>query len=245
MTTPTEKTCLFCQKKPMDTYPMGEKNGYLFIACKTCGSVVTEPWVTRETLDKFYGDIQPEVVHVPYPRSEVQRAMKLFKKLMPNGGARRFLDVQCRQGYTAVAAKALGFKAHGIDPHPFFTAFAKDKFDPTLFENVTLQDYAARGEQADLICVDEAFCEQPDPESYAAALAKVLAAGGKIYLREPDGNHLRLPGRFTAWRFPDPPINFSYPSKKGMETILQRHGLKIEKRFLTWKPFMRMIITHK
>lgn len=242
--TASAKTCRICLKTPMSEHPMGEKNGYRLVACHDCGSIGAEPWPTTEALSQFYGEIQPEVVHIPNPQKEIASIKNLLAKHMPNAAGKRFLDVSSRQGYGVVAAKDMGFKAHGIDSHEFFIAFAKDKYDPALFELSTVQDYATRGLQADFIYVAEAFCEQPDPDGYAAALAKILAPGGKIYLHEPDGNHLRLPMSFTNWRFVYPPMNFSYLSGKGMRALLARHGLKVEKKYLTWAPFLRMVVSH-
>ena len=242
--TEARKTCRICQQ-PFFGHPMGEKNGYTFLACKACGSIVTEPWPTQEVIDKFFGDIQPEIVHLPNPAGEIIHAKKLLRKITRDYTGRRFLDVSCRQGYGVMAAKELGFQARGIDPHNFFIAFAKDKYDPHLFEHVTVPDYAAKGEQAEIIFSIESFCEQLDPEGYMAALSKILAPHGKLYLQEPDGNHLRLPIKLSNWSFADPPMNFSYISKKGMMSLLGRHGLKIEKSFFTWSPFMRLIAVHK
>jgi len=236
--------CRICLK-PFAGFPLGEKNGYTFEACKACGSVTTHPWPTQADIDKFFGDIQPEIVHAPNPQGRINRIKKLLQKLTPNHAGRRFLDVCTRQGYAVLAAKELGFQAHGIDSHDFCISFAKDKYDPHLFEHISVQDYAAKGGQAEFIYVTEGFCEQTDPEGYAAALAKILAPGGMIYLEEPDGNHIRLPASFPRWAFADPPLNFSYISKKGMYILLARHGLKVQKKFFAWEPFMRLIIVHK
>ena len=225
---------------------MGEKNGFKFFACKTCGSIAAHPWPTQAVIDQFFADIQPEIVHFPNHQLEIVRIKKLLKKIGgDNIAGKRFLDVCARQGYGVLAAKELGFQAHGIDAHNFFTAFAKDKYDPHLFTQATVQDYAAKGEQADFIYIPEGFCEQTDPESYTAALAKILAPQGRIYMHEPDGNHLRLPVNFVNWSFVDPPLNFSYISKKGMTALLRRHGLKVEKSFFTWSPFLRLVVSHK
>jgi len=224
---------------------MGEKDGFKFFACKSCGSIEMQPWPTKEMLDQYFADIQPEIVHFPNHQHEIIRIKKLLGTVTKDFAGKRFLDVCCRQGYGVMAAKELGFQAHGIDAHDFFVAFAKDKYDPHLFEHIAVQDYAAKGEQADLIYIPEGFCEQTDPESYAAALAKILAPKGKIYLQEPDGNHPRLPTNFSGWAFVDPPMNFSYISKRGMGVLLGRHGLKIEKSFFTWSPFMRLVVVHK
>ena len=224
---------------------MGEKNDYKFVACKSCGSVTTDPWVTPAVLEKFFGDVQPEIVHVPSPAIQIVKMKKLIQKITSNFAGRRFLDISCRQGYAVIAAKELGFQAKGIDPHDFFINFAKDKYNPDLFEHVSVPEYAAKKEQAELVFSIESLCEQPDPETYMAALAKMLAPGGLLYLQEPDGNSFHLPRDFTRWAFADPPLNFAYYSKKGMEALLARHGLKVQKSFFTWGPFMRLIAVKK
>jgi SAM-dependent methyltransferase len=241
--TETQKDCRICHK-PFLPYPLGEKGEYAFAACKACGSVMAEPWPTQEAIDNLFGEIQPEIVHLPSPETEIAQIKGAIAGIMRNGAGKRFLDVSCRQGYGVMAAKELGFQAHGIDPHDFFIEFAKDKYDPHLFEHISAQDYAAKGGQADFIYSAESLCEQTDPESFAAALAKILAPGGTLYLHEPDGNHWRLPGKFAKWDFVDPPLNFSYLSKKGLGALLARHGLKVKEAPFTWTPFMRVVAGH-
>ncbi|MBU6474832.1 MAG: class I SAM-dependent methyltransferase [Alphaproteobacteria bacterium] len=238
------QTCRICHA-PFDGMPMGSKNDFTFSACKACGSILASPWPTQEELDAFFGEIQPEIVHVPNPEGRIWRHQKHIKRICADGTGKRFLDVAARQGYAVLAARKLGFQAKGIDSHAFFAAFARDKYEPHLVEHETAQAAAARGEQADLIYVTEGFCEQPDPEGTMAALAKMLAPKGKIYIQEPDGNHLRLPANFPRWDFVEPPLNFCYPSKKGMAALLDRHGLKVEKRFLSWTPFLRLVAVRK
>ena len=76
-------------------------------------------------------------------------------------------------------------------------------------------------------------------------MAKTIAVSGKIYIEEPDGNSFNVPKRFTDWEFVQPPLNFLYLSKKGIAKLLARHGLKIEKSYFVWAPFMRLIVTKK
>jgi len=240
----TVKDCRIC-RLPFHGYPMGEKNGYQLTACKSCGSVMADPWLTPEELDKFFGDIQPEIVHLANPEARIAELKKLLRKSAGDAAGRRFLDISCRQGYAVIAARELGFQARGIDPHAFFIDFAKDKYDARLFEHVSVPDYAARNEQADVIFSIESFCEQVDPEGYMAALSKIIAPGGVLYLQEPDGNSIHLPKNFSGWAFVDPPLNFSYFSEKGMTALLTRHGFKIRKKFFTWGPFMRLLAVKK
>ena len=242
--TEKQKTCPVCLY-PLQGYSMGEKNGYQLVACKGCGSVMVKPWMTPAEIEKFFGEVQPEIVHVSNPPAQIAAMKKLIQKITDNFAGRRFLDISCRQGYAVMAAKELGLQAKGIDPHDFFIAFAKDKYTADLFEHISVQDYAARGEQADVIFSIESFCEQTDPEGYMAALSKIIAPGGILYLQEPDGNNFHLPKNFSRWRFVDPPLNFVYFSEKGMKSILARHGFKIQKSLFTWGPFMRLLAAKK
>lgn len=242
--TENEKLCRIC-RLPFQQYDMGEKNGYKLAACKSCGSVMAEPWITPADLDGFFGEVQPEIVHLPDPEGRMAALKKLIRKIAGDGAGRRFLDVSCRQGYAVVAAQELGFHAKGIDPHAFFISFARDKYDAHLFEHVAVPDYAARNEQAEVIFSIESFCEQPDPEAYMEALSKMVAPGGVLYLQEPDGNSFHLPRNFSKWAFVDPPLNFSYLSEKGLRALLARHGFEIRKKFFTWGPFMRLVAVKK
>ncbi len=50
--------------------PWAKRKAYKFFRLASgCGSIATDPWPTQETLDKFFGDIQPEIVHIPNPRA--------------------------------------------------------------------------------------------------------------------------------------------------------------------------------
>lgn len=225
---------------------MGEKNGYAFSACMSCGSVITEPWVTQKTIDDFFGDVQPDIVHLPKPDIEIQKIKKTLMGMVPSPAGKKFLDVSCRQGYAVMAAKELGLEARGIDRYDFFVTFAQDKYTPDLFEQKTAVEAAAHHPAAfDFIFASEAFCEQTDPENFAEALAALLKPDGILYIHEIDGNHFMLPRKFSKWLYADPPLNFAYYSKKGMEALLSRHGLVVQKSFFNWRPFMRLIVKKK
>ncbi len=117
-------------------------------------------------MEKFFAEIVPEIVHIPDPQTEITRIKNYLQKIVPSPAGKSFLDISCRQGYAVIAAKELGMRARGIDPHEFFIEFAKDKYDANLFEHISVQEYAARGEKADFVYSIESFCEQSDPEGY-------------------------------------------------------------------------------
>jgi 2-polyprenyl-3-methyl-5-hydroxy-6-metoxy-1,4-benzoquinol methylase len=242
-----QSNCRICLKK-FFAYPLGEKDGYKFVGCKACGSVMTDPWVTAQDLEAYYGDIQPEAVHLPNPEKVILSMSNRIKRVaaaVRGFSGKTFVDVTARQGYSVMAAKALGYDARGIDDHDFFVTFAKGKYGDGLFEHATVADYAASGGKADLVFAIEAFCEQTNPEEYLANLAKILNPRGILYIEEPDGNHYNVPRQFSSWPFVAPPANFLYISRKGMEKMLERHGLRIKKSYFTWFPFMKLVVVKK
>lgn len=235
-----DSPCRIC-KKPLYPQPMGEKNGYSLVACKSCGSVMVSPWIEQDELDQFFGDVQPEITHLPDPDAEIKTMVKNITAAAKGVSGKRFLDVSCRQGYGVMAAKQLGFDAKGIDSHDFMIRFAQKEYDATLFEHVSAVDYAATGVKADVVFSLESLCEQPDPESFVAALAALTAPGGVVYMEEPDGNNFNLPRIFTKWALVEPPLNFLYISKRGLLLLLKRHGFRVKKIFFSWAPMTRLI----
>jgi len=236
-----EQKCRICHQ-PFFPYAMGDKNGCVLLSCKTCGSVMTEPYITQEELDNYFASIDPQITHVPDPANEIIEMKNRIVKINPDLKGKRFLDVCCRHGYGVKAAKLQGMDPFGIDSHEFFIKFAKEKYPPDFFKHSTVQTYAESDPpKYDILFALEAFCEQTDPEGFVAGLSRLLKPGGLLYIEEVDGNSFNLPRNFANWVYVDPPINFLYISKKGMEAILARHGLRIQKMFFTWRPLMKLI----
>lgn len=238
-----QKDCPIC-RKPFRPYPVGEKNGYIFSSCRACGSVITSPEITRDVLDRIFAEINPEVTHAANPDNVIESMRRALSRIIPPAlVGRRFLDVAAEQGYAVMAARKLGMQAHGIDSHDFFVRFAQKTYGAPLFTHASAQDYAAAGHQADFILCRQAFCIQTDPDAFTAALARMIAPGGKLYIEEPDGNSFWLPRNLARWQFASPPLNFLYVSFDGMKAMLKRHGLRIDRKYVTFTPAMRLMVS--
>lgn len=243
--TPQDDKCPICLK-PFVPFPMGDKNDFVLEACGTCGSVMVRPWMTDEVREKYFGEIEPQITHVPNPDAEIAARKKIIERIMPNPAGKKFLDGFSQQGYGVMAAKSLGMQARGIDPHEFFTEFSRSKFGEELFENASAMEHAeTHAGQYDFIYLQEAFSVQTHPDDFAAALKKLLAPGGVIYIEEPDGNHWNLPGRFSIWPVVFPPINFCFASRKALIALLKRNGLATTKVIWSWRPLSKLIVKHK
>jgi len=235
--------CPICLS-PLVKYDMGEKNGYSFISCPSCGSVMTDPLITKDEINNLFAEIEPKITHAANSETITGNFRKIIKKIVPEPSSKSFIDISSRQGYAVRAAKELGFKkVKGLDSHEFFTSFSKDNYKAKDFENISVQNYVAREdmEQADVVFSIENFSEEVDLESYVEALSKIINKGGILYIQEVDGNSSSLPRKFNRWAYADPPFNFRYISKKGLKILLARHGFKIKKSIFTWGYFMRLV----
>lgn len=241
-----QHTCPACRAHFVP-FTLGNKDGYTLISCRACGSVMANPQPTQEQLDTYYGDIQPESVHVANPDREIDHIAKVLRKSLPVpvAGKDRMLIVNVQNGYSLAAAQKIGWKATGLNMHEFMHRFASTHYSAAHFVHATLPEYAAQTqEKFNAIVCSASFTEHRDLDAFAAALKKLLADGGVIYLEEPDGNHFNTPRDFAMWNSVEPPVTCTTLSKKGLGKLLNRHGITVKKTWFTWAPYTRMLAGH-
>jgi hypothetical protein len=234
--------CPVC-KTALQSYDMGEKNGFGLIACRACGSVMTDQIPIPEEIEQFYADVDPEITHVPNPVGAIDHFKGILKKTKRVRSGATFLDLQARQGYAVAAAQEMGMQAHGIDRHDFFIRFAAAQYGRSHFTLARPEEYLQTHPPADLVFAIDLFSEAYDLDAAAQSLRHAIAPNGIAYVQDADGNSFNLPRTFADWNYAFPPLNHFYLSKQGMTAVLRRNGLKIVKTFFTWAPLQRHLVT--
>lgn len=233
-------SCKACNTPLSSNLSVGKSNGYDLLRCPSCASVTVNPWPTVEQLINFYQSYKGTTDYRKKQDRKIARAKARIRKLMRRTKGRRLLDIGSNYGFTIKAALDLGLDAKGIDIDATAVAASVESFG-NHFETVSVQDYAARGEQADIIYTAEVVEHVPDPDSFIAAVAKILAPSGVLYLTTPDAGHFRVPKDFTSWYSVMPPEHITYFTRRGLTRLCNKHGLEIEKFFFSLKPGIRMI----
>lgn len=233
--------CKACSTALSPAMTIGNKNGFDFLCCPQCRTVTVSPFPTPEELMAFYQSYKGTVNYRDKAGKKLNRASKRLKRLMRLTSAKRFLDVGCNYGFTVKAALDLGLDAKGIDIDNTAVSQSKESYGTTKFETISVQDYAARGEKADIIYTSEVIEHVPDPDSFVQAIAQILDKDGILYLTTPDAGHWRRPKEFTQWEQAMPPEHITYFTRKGISALLQKHGLKVESFTFTLKPNLRLI----
>jgi SAM-dependent methyltransferase len=224
-----------------DLSPIGEKDGFTLLRCADCNTAIATPLPSEQELMSFYQNHKKSACYSGKKESKIRRsrgrALRLMREKLPG---KRFLDIGCNIGYMVAAAQAAGFEAHGIDIDGAAIEAARRNFpDAGKFELISLQDLAARGDKFDVVYTSEVVEHVRDPEEFIAAASKALSPGGLLYVTCPDGGHFAVPRSFVKWGMVCPPEHLTFFSRAGMKKLLSRHGLKVEKFQLAFKPGMK------
>lgn len=236
--------CHACMTPFEDYYYLGEKYGFTLVGCLNCGSAVADPYPNTEFMEKFHEKYKEKLLPPPNPERLHKRYEKRIRALTELTKGKTFLGVGCGFGYSVIAAASLDLEAFGIDTREQPIKTAKKSLSKDHFEQTTLEKYAKNGAKADIVYIEHGLEHAVDPNAFIEALKKVLKPGGVVYLETPDGNHFMIPSNFVRWKIVAPPAVLHYFSRKGVGILLERHGLKVEKFFFTFRPRMRLIAKH-
>jgi|GEM_PF-1250255 len=237
----TPDICPACHNK-MQRYNMGSLEAYDIYSCQLCGSLFLDPPVQRRDVDNFYSDLDPEVVHIANHEKRIKALRKLIDKIVVKPEGKTFLSINTLQGYAVEAAKDFRFKEiRGIDRYDFFVDFAKRNYGEKYFEAISVEEYAERGETANIVVSIESFSTQVDTEKHMQAIAKIMKPGSILYIEEVDGNSHFLPNDLTRWAYLQPPITTNFISEKAMRSLLERNGFKVKKKFFNWGIMMKLV----
>ncbi|MEZ0262760.1 MAG: class I SAM-dependent methyltransferase [Alphaproteobacteria bacterium] len=233
--------CKACDASLSRAKSLGNKNGYELLPCPACGTVTVDPFPTVAELIKFYQAYEGTTDYRAKQDSKIARASKRIRSRMNAAPGKRFLDVGCNYGFTVKAALDLGLDAHGIDIDAVAVTAAQETFGAQHYSSLSVQNYAASGKKADFVYTAEVIEHVPDPDSFVAAISTILAKDGILFLTTPEGGHWSLPRDFTKWSACMPPEHITYFTRKGIKTLLEKHGIMVEKFYFSWKPGMKLI----
>lgn len=225
-------------------FNVGSKNGFSLQRCAACGTVVVDPYPDDATLQAFYSRYSRTDSYLSKKNSKLRRSHKRVKRMLRSGApGKTFLDVGCSVGFVTVAAYEQGLEAHGIDIDAEAIKIAQENFQGQgIFEAISIQELAKRGNRYDMIYLSEVIEHVNDPENFLDSISTLLKPGGLLYLTAPDAGHFRVPANFMQWEMVTPPNHLTYFTRRGLKKILARHGLKAERFDFALKPGMKVFI---
>ncbi len=196
----------------------------MFVTCGKCGHYWLLPVPKIEALSQFYQQYFANGNYTSKAAKKVRRAAKRIGRLKGMVKGRRFLDVGFNVGCAVEASRLHGFDGTGIEIDAESVAQAKELFPENRFFQSTIEAFAAKGEQFDLIYSTEVIEHVPDPEGFTKALKALLAPGGMVFMTTPDSGHWRRTKPFLHWAEVKPPEHLAWFSKRSMKALLLRCG---------------------
>lgn len=233
--------CKACHHDLQPSHSIGEKNGYDLLSCPDCRSVTVHPFPTIETLIEYYQSYKGTTDYRAKAVKKIKRAKKRISRLAAYTSGKNFLDVGCNYGFSVKAAAELGLDAKGIDIDETAITESRKAFSDLSFDNISIEDYAAQGNKADIIYTSEVIEHVHNPDSFMQAVSKTLSPNGILYLTTPDAGHWRVPANFSDWGDVMPPEHIIYFTRKGMARLFEKHGLQPLKFYFALKPGIRAI----
>lgn len=161
---------------------------YAYVRCADCGGVfsnIAEAEYDRER-HNVWNDVGPDQDTVQFYGPARERAHCQFLDRHPVSGNRRLLDVGCGLGFFLVRARERGWVVHGLDNSPAWVSLANERLGAPLVELAALEESRYREGSFALITVWDVLEHIFDPVPFLARLARMLAPGGRLFVRTPN-----------------------------------------------------------
>lgn len=251
--------------------PLATPSGALVVSedvappCPVCGSANASPFLRHEGLALFRcGDCRSVYVFPP-PDETVTHALyvdayqgatagyfaKVEKKMRRSRGriaqlrkwvgGGRFLDVGCNGGFVVEAAREAGFEAHGLDLDPVSIRYAEEHYPQNQFFCGPVESLHQPAASFDLVYSSEVIEHVPGTHDFLAAIVRLMKPGACFYVTTPDISHWRVPKDVTRWDGFCPPSHCVFFTPQSLAAALEKHGLAIVKRWVAFKPGIKLL----
>ena len=218
--------------------------GMELLECGSCRLVFMAEMPSGAVLEATY--IEPDecglaLVHAK-AASKMRRLRRRARVLARYAqGPGRFLDVGANAGFMTEAMRELGFEAHGVEPHPPSVAYAREHYPRNSYHQTFMEAFEPGGLTFSAVYCSEVIEHSPDIDGFITAIRRVMEPGAVLYLTTPDIGHWRRPRDLTSWDGFKPPSHCVYFNPGALVGFLERHGFRILRRRLAFKPGIKLI----
>ncbi|UUR08420.1 class I SAM-dependent methyltransferase [Sphingomonas glaciei] len=177
--------CLLCRSElGNDVFPYSTRfndRTYRYRNCVRCGSSTIDPLPGPDELAAMYR--QDEYHGVFYDQPEEEPSTVLDSFLSATGdGPHTLLDFGCGSGQFLKAAKALGFRAEGVEIDPVVRLKAAQASGCPVH---ALEELEQGSQRFDVIHLGDVLEHLPDPAGSMRALEALLSKNGQFFLEGP------------------------------------------------------------
>ena len=200
------------------------------VACEGCGFVRAADLPSPETLADLYGEgyfhgdeyadyLGDREVH----RRNFRRRMERITAVA--GHLDSLYEIGCAYGLWLQMARERGIRASGIDISTEAARYAREALELDARTGAFEDAPIAPGEfQA--FCMWDTIEHLAHPERFVARIARLLPAGGWLFVTTGDIDSPTARRQGRDWRMIHPPTHLQYFSRDTVSRFLARHGLR-------------------
>ncbi|HWC25592.1 MAG TPA: class I SAM-dependent methyltransferase [Solirubrobacteraceae bacterium] len=202
------------------------------VRCTACGHRQIDPMPADAVLESAYADAATEdyVAEEAGQRETARRALERIEaRLTPvpipdNGGPRHrtLLDVGCWMGFLLSEAVERGWRATGVEPSAFASAYARERLGLDV-RTGDLFDAELPLDHFDAIVMGDVIEHLPRPGEALERLAELLRPGGIVWLALPDAGSVVARALRRRW-WSVIPTHVQFFTRRSLRTLLERRG---------------------
>jgi SAM-dependent methyltransferase len=210
---------------------IGDKEGYLVLACRRCACLYVRPEPTSQQLDELYSTYSyNKDYQVPdFLQEQARRIVHRFRPFRRTGS---LLDVGCGAGEFLRAAQQQGWDALGLEVSGAAVALVRSK-GLSAHEGDFLSAEIAKN--LDVVIMSELIEHLPNPREFLERAFEILRPGGLLYMTTPNGRSLSRLVMGLDWSVISPPEHLQLFNVSALSRLLRRcgfHHVRVESRGL-------------
>jgi 2-polyprenyl-3-methyl-5-hydroxy-6-metoxy-1,4-benzoquinol methylase len=242
----TLKECPVCKSNQFKSYLnvvdyTVSKKRFNIQECNSCSFLFTNPRPSENEIGYYY-ESQEYISHHDDAKGFMSKVYKTVRdhtigekiKMINGLNAHKgnLLDIGCGTGNFVQACKVDGWHITGVEPDQGARKVASERVGQSIFQNIFEPEITAQ--KYDIITMWHVLEHVHLLNETISWLKAHLKPGGKILIAVPNpaSHDAKKYGEF--WAAYDVPRHLYHFTEKTMKTLMQNHGLHVEKVFPMW-----------
>lgn len=193
------------------------------VRCRACGHMQLERLPDEGRLEEAYAAAE-SLDYVEEEAGQRASACAALDRIELHAGPGALLDVGSWVGYLLDEARGRGWRAHGLEPSAFASAFARERLGLAVDRaHLFAADLPERA--FDAVVLGDVIEHLPRPAAALDRIAGLLAPGGVVYLALPDAGSAVARAMGRRW-WSVIPTHVHYFTRASLFTLLRRRGFE-------------------
>jgi SAM-dependent methyltransferase len=221
-----ERACLVCG----GVFEPAAIRGLL--RCATCGFITADVSLTRQELERLYGDAyfrgreyRDYVAERPLFVKQFEQRLKTLLRFVPVARRTRLFEIGAAYGFFLDLSRRHFQQVAGIDLSREAAAYAREVVGVPVASGDFLE-YPLEG-TVDVVCMWDTIEHLADPAAYIERIAAHMQPGGVVALTTGDIRSWVARWRGDKWRQIHPPSHLHYFSKDTLRMLLAKYGFDV------------------